>query len=86
MQHRALLLRRVQRNFHFLLKICLSFRVSLSLGHFVFASDRANEFYKKGCQEKSSPSTGGEFSFSRSSPLKFRFSEEALLEMGICAN
>jgi hypothetical protein len=36
-----------------------------------------NEFYKKGCQEKSSASTGGEISFSRSSPLKFRFSGEA---------
>jgi hypothetical protein len=28
-----------------------------------------NEFYKKGCQEKSSPSTGKRDSFSRSSPL-----------------
>jgi len=28
-----------------------------------------NEFYKKGCQEKSSASTGGEIVFSRSSPL-----------------
>jgi hypothetical protein len=36
-----------------------------------------NEFYKKGCQEKTSASTGGEISFSRSSPLKFRFSGEA---------
>ena len=35
------------------------------------------EFYKKGCQEKSSASTGGEISFSRSSPLKFHFSGEA---------
>jgi hypothetical protein len=36
-----------------------------------------SEFYKKGCQEKSSASTGGEISFSRSSPLKFHFSGEA---------
>jgi hypothetical protein len=38
-----------------------------------------NEFYKKGCQEKSSASTGGRDSFSRSSPLKFRFSVEVWL-------
>jgi hypothetical protein len=31
--------------------------------------DRVNEFYKKGCQEKSSAWTGGKISFSRSSPL-----------------
>src|SRR5436190_3428131 len=31
--------------------------------------DRVNEFYKKGCQEKSSASTGVEICFSRSSPL-----------------
>ena len=32
--------------------------------------DRVNEFYKKGCQEKSSPSTGRREDFvSRSSPL-----------------
>jgi hypothetical protein len=35
------------------------------------------EFYKKGCKEKSSASTGGEICFSRSSPLKLRFSGEA---------
>jgi len=35
MPHRALLLRGVQRNFHFLPKICLSSQVSLSLGRFV---------------------------------------------------
>ena len=40
-------------------------------------STRVNEFYKKGCQEKSSASTGGEICFSRSSPLKLRFSGEA---------
>ena len=34
-----------------------------------FAHDPVNEFYKKECQEKSSPSTGGEISFSTSSPL-----------------
>ena len=33
-----------------------------------------NEFYKKGCQEKSSASTGGDL-FSRSSPLCFVISE-----------
>ena len=44
-----------------------------------------NEFYKKGCQEKSSPSTGGreDFCVSRSSPLtvsapRFRLSGFAL--------
>jgi hypothetical protein len=32
--------------------------------------ERVNEFYKKGCQEKTSPSTGGEkILVSRSSPL-----------------
>ena len=36
-------------------------------------------FYKKGCQEKSSASTGGEISFSRSSPLKFHFCGEVWL-------
>jgi hypothetical protein len=36
MPHRALLLCRVQRNFHFLPNICLSSQVSLSLGRFVF--------------------------------------------------
>jgi hypothetical protein len=36
---------------------------------------RVNEFYKKGCQEKSSASTGGD-SFSRSSPLWFVIPEE----------
>jgi transposase len=40
---------------------------------------RINEFYKKGCQEKSSASTGGEISFSRSSPLCFVTSEEVRL-------
>jgi hypothetical protein len=43
MPHRALLLRRVQRSFHFFPKICLPSQVSLSLGRFVFASDRLNE-------------------------------------------
>src|SRR6266498_4960067 len=43
-----------------------------------------NEFYKKGCQEKSSPSTGGREDFvSRSSPLHCksasRFAREVLL-------
>src|SRR6202051_1242068 len=45
---------------------------------------RLNEFYKKGCQEKSSPSTGGREDFvSRSSPLHCksasRFAREVLL-------
>src|SRR5712692_2352605 len=39
----------------------------------VSTQNRVNECYKKGCQEKSSASTGGEVSVSRSSPLKFRF-------------
>jgi hypothetical protein len=37
-----------------------------------------NEFYKKGCQEKSSASTGGD-SFSRSSPLCWVTSEDVRL-------
>jgi|ERR1019366_2247155 hypothetical protein len=47
------------------------------LGNQVYSQNRVNKFYKKRCQEKSSASTGGEISFSRSSPLKFRFSGEA---------
>src|ERR1700687_2575206 len=43
----------------------------------VYTQNLVNEFYKKGCQEKSSASTGGEICFSRSSPLKLRFSGEA---------
>jgi hypothetical protein len=36
----------------------------------VLIQTNVNEFYKKGCQEKSSPSTGGREDFvSRSSPL-----------------
>ena len=38
-----------------------------------------NEFYKKGCQEKSSASTGGVRFFSRSSPLCFVTSEAVRL-------
>src|SRR6266704_34126 len=34
-----------------------------------YAQNRVNEFYKKGCQEKSAASTGVEICFSRSSPL-----------------
>jgi hypothetical protein len=36
-----------------------------------YHSKPLNELYKKGCQEKSSASTGGRDSFSRSSPLRF---------------
>jgi hypothetical protein len=36
-------------------------------------------FYKKGCQEKTSTSTGEKDSFSRSSPLQFHFSGEVRL-------
>ena len=40
---------------------------------------KLNEFYKKGCQEKSSASTGGSRFFSRSSPLCFVTSEDVRL-------
>jgi len=35
----------------------------------MLTSRKVNEFYKKGCQEKSSATTGAEISFSKSSPL-----------------
>jgi hypothetical protein len=51
----------------------------------IHTTEPVNEFYKKGCQEKSSPSTGGreDFCVSRSSPLtvsapRFRLSGFAL--------
>jgi hypothetical protein len=49
-----------------------------------FQAENLNEFYKKGCQEKSSSSTGGREDFvSRSSPLHCqsasRFAREVLL-------
>ena len=36
------------------------------------AARMVNEFYKKGCQEKSSPSTGSEISFSKPAKVKVR--------------
>ena len=55
------------------------YRIGFELLHNICAAPGVNEFYKKGCQEKSSASTGGAICFSRSSPLKFRFSGEAWL-------
>ena len=59
----------------------LSFYVGMSS---VISQDPVNGFYKKGCQEKSFPSTGGREDFvSRSSPLHCksasRFAREVLL-------